>query len=505
MDLPLLLPAEFIHYQEAPNELLLLEQLREHSVDLIRFFEAACADQTWSEMHPTFMTEAMAWLTAQFLEGRLSIESAEAVTRVFQKHYSVLRSYLPRDIVLRVQGQDLSINSMMLAVSSAYFRERIRIECYEQRQKILVLKDQGNPILHPQYIEEFVHTGSVADLWKEGQEDLLRFLRNAVQLDMPKLVALCQETLKRYINGNNAKDLLLTAHTESWPLLKQSCMQFLNKQSLGVKFIQPREHPIIDLKDEVKPFALEFQEFNATSWDVFSYVNRVITHLSCSGLLTQEQTFSQAVEACLQLFALDISRSHTFSERLLDLPSSLLELDLSSCPWLTNENLKRMIAICPNLQSLILDSSSQITYLGWGELQRLPLRALDISRCSQMTDEDFSILIRACGGLVELSLEACKRLTDRSFAEIARHLPQLAALDLGRTGISDGLLVEIVARCRHLQFLDISRCTEITDQGLLRALRQGQELRQLVVGHCPFMAHTLAALQKLNPHLQIIS
>lgn len=502
MLLPGTLPPELLPYASVENEAELFNQLSKHAEHIILFFEIASENETWSEQHAGFMGKVIDWCTKHFLDERLSILSAERIAAAIRKHFSIFRSILPSDLTIHMQGHQVVVNSLILSVSSEVFRERIRIECHIQGGSSLVCNEVSFALFH--HIVECAYTGMALNLWRERQEDLMSLLRFCSLYKLVELMEICEETLRRYINRSNALEMLEMSYKESWNHLKKHCMEILNEQSLGVNFFVVQVGNDSGILEPINPFGMEFLAFSESALELFEHVKRFITHLICGGALTEETPFSYVVSSCPNLVALDISHTRAFSDRLSDIPSDLIELDLSQCPWLTNSVLHRMVLICPHLKRLKLQSNVQLTYLGWSELQKLrQLQAVDISRCHQVNDEDFVMILKACGHVVEFRADECKKLTDRAFFSLAKSMPQVLVLSVGRCHLSDGMLLEIVVHCRHLFSLNLTKCLDITEKGLLKVIQQTRELRRLNVSQCRLSDEEIARIRKSYPLLRI--
>lgn len=504
MLMPASLPTELMAYASAENEAALFTALSKRPDHLVLFFEIASENETWSEHHSDFMRQAIEWSTKQFFNQQLSLALAERIAKAICKHFSVQRSFLISDLTIHMQGQQAEVNSLMLSVNSDVFRERIWRECHQKGLSKLVCNEIPNALFH--HIVEFVYSGMALRVWKESQEDIFALLRLSSQYRLSGLMEICEETLRRYINRSNALEMLVASYQASWNLLKTHCMQLLNDQALDVRLFEVHANAESGIPEPLQPFGLEFLAFSDRALEVFEQVKPFITHLVCSGTLTEEAPFSTVVRTCPKLVALDISQSRVFSERLSDIPNNVLELDLSKCPWLTNSIIQKMVSICPQLKRLKLQSNVQLTFVGWGELQKLrQLQALDISRCNQVSDEDFALILKACAHLVELRVDECKKLTDNAFFSLTRSLPQLLVLSVVRCHLSDGLLYELVVRCRHIHTLNLTKCLEISEKGLLRALPHARELRRLTIVQCPISDEAVAMIRKSYPLLSIIT
>jgi F-box/leucine-rich repeat protein 2/20 len=554
MLLPALLPKEFAFCSAAKSEEALFKLLVDRPGDLLDFFEYACDDETWSSNNAEFMQEAFKWFTVQFLNDQLSLEFAKRVMNAFQLHYSILRNYIPLNLTISNQTAVFELNSLLFAARSERFHDLIRKRHIEKENisKLTPLTEfppnlENTPLAQSirkaemriraeeiakekQKIPEeipldqevtltlniipydlfskiaiFVMQGTVSNLWREDKDFLLRLLHEATTYELTELQEECEEILKRYIAQENVIDLLILSHKEKWTNLRQSCFNFLNERSIGIK-VSPGEHKRIDVSQkDIFPLAFEFFDFREPALEVYAKLNLYITHLICSGSLMEDVHFSEVVKTCPHLISIDLSRTLEFSDRLLDLDTSLEELDLSKCEWMSDTHLKRIIQACPNLSRLGLSGDEAITFRGWSDLQNLSrLISLDISRCGKINDEDFELILKACPQLIELNVEECRRISNKGFYALAKMLPHLAFLNLARTSISDAALIDIVTKCRKLRELNINRCDEISEKGILQTVLHAPSLKELKLSKNYLSVETVKNIKVANFELNLI-
>lgn len=503
MLLPSFLPSQLTHYNASVSEQTLFDELCKIPSHLIVFFQYACDDETWSEQHGAFMQASIAWLTEQGLKERLSPESIKSVAQSIQKHYSILNSYIIRNVAIQTKDKELHVNSLLISACSEYLHGLFYAQSNGSLHFVLPLKTVTYD--HIVQINEFACTGTVAGIWKHSPSELFSLLQQSELFRIQGLSEICQETLKRYIDRNNVLEVFLESHVKSRNTLKQCCCDFFNTNQSDVRLDALTSLPAHEKRTILRPLAFEFFNFSDEAIDLFNQLKQLITHLICGGSLTEEAGFSTVVKGCPQLISLDISRSRVFTERLMDIPQQLPQLDLSQCPWLTNANLKQMVTICPHIKKLNLTSNIQLTYVGWAELQKLhELIALDITRCHQIHDEDFMLILKACSHVSEFSLEECRRLTERSLHELARNLPQIAILNLARCHISDGVLSELATHCHQLRYLNLTRCREITNRGIVQFVLHAKMLEELVIYQCRISDEIIEQMEKLRPGLKVI-
>jgi F-box/leucine-rich repeat protein 2/20 len=496
MLLPDFLTSSLSIYQNAENEQQLFILLNQNIPNFVSFFILAADDETWSRDHNSFMQLSIEWFTNQFFNEKLPLNYAQDIVNSIQNHYW-LKPLINHNITLRVNKKDFPVNSMIIGVTCSYLRDLIRIECFKKKQTYADCQNIPFDMLY--FINEFAETGSCSNLWKQDRSIIFKLLEAATETQIHPLSVLCQNTLLRYVDRVNAFEILLQAHQNQWTILKHKCHEILNSNSIGVVFFEPPfyEHRLN------KPFGIEFLNFQESTLEIFSKINHLVTDIIFTSNLAEDSEFSKAVQSCPKLVSLNLGHTSSFSNLFIDIPVSLQELDLSTCSWLNNDNLQKMISICPNLIMLSLSACFQIGFQGWGELKKLErLRYLDISRCG-FQDDDFALILESIRQVSEFNISDCQKLTDQSFFELARQSPHLAVLNISRNQVSDGGLAEITSRCRHLRKLDLTRCLEITDKGLLKALKFGSSLKEIKLTSCRIQQETIEEIKKQLPFLII--
>jgi hypothetical protein len=130
---------------------------------------------------------------------------------------------------------------------------------------------------------------------------------------------------------------------------------------------------------------------------------------------------------------------------------------------------------------------------------------LDLANCDQLQDSDLSILFRGLNALTELSLSGCKKISERGFLELAKSLSRLIKLDLSYSNISDTALVEIISRCKNLTSLNVSSCSQLSEKGILAAVKTGLSLQRLDIAHCHIAEEAIQEITKTYPQLILVS
>jgi len=486
MLLPPLVSDQFPYLKSYSEEDTLLSDLKKNPRELLRFFENVIEFDSWCEQHHNLIKGALNWFTDEFSQDRLSIEYAQRVAKGIQEHYSTLDKFLPRDLSLVFHKREYEINSLMLGVSSPVFRQRL----IDEKRKKMVIDD----VTVEEFIAigEFIETGTTWKLWRKSQEALIKSLTEAEQWKMADLEKAIQEALCRYVDETNFIELLILSYKKYWLLLKQECMNWINKEDYGIRMV-----------DEGPDYlALEFLDYRQKAMDLFIDLREYITHIASTGVGLQEQEFRDVINQCPNLIGVNIAHTSSYSENLKYFPSSLQQLDVSKCGWLTANYLRELIQTCPRLNRLNVGSNSQLNYNAWSEILRLKeLTWLDISRSRHLTFEDFKIILKGCRLVTYLNVEDCTSLSEDIFFEVGQAVPYLEMLNVSRTNISDSSLIEIATRCKSLVRLNVSRCANLSDKGVLETVKEASQLKELNVEKLNIKPEILEEIRKLNPNL----
>lgn len=492
MQFPSLMPEKLRYCESARNEDELFSLLKEQGEDLVLFFEVASEDETWADEHASLMRRMLEWLTEEDFNERLEIGLNLRVAQAVRKHHSVLSSLLPKNIQIQLKDGFVAVNGLLLVKVSELFRHFLR-KCREMQKKSFSLPLVTLDIFSP--ICEFMVTGEVVNLWRKNPDELIALLRQSNAWQVHGVVELCEATLKRYIDQENVFEMLERGMKEHWPILKQGCIDFINKNREGVRLSSYGIDRLTVRLEKVSDEALE----------IFNKVRRIISDLACSDEVTGNPIFSQIVKKCPKLIAVDVSETTHFSNYFFDIPNTIQSLNVSQCFWITKETLKQLAAICPNITELLLANNSQLSYADWGELLKFKyLQKLDISLCHSIKDEDLAIILKACPALTELKLDDCDRIGQAGFFEIARLTPKLLILDLSRTNITDAAVVDIAMKCRSLHTLKVSRCEQLSEKSIISVIRYGQGLRHLDLTRCHLARTFLDEIKQQNPQLEIV-
>jgi hypothetical protein len=491
MDLPVL-PKELSLYLNFQSKESLFNALIKVPDDLVLFFESASNDETWSENNPDLMHNIIEWLTNQTQHDRLSQTNFLKAAATLRKYREIYKNLIPSNITVKFKDGEIQCNGLLLSGSSDFFR---RILIAEARK-------QSNTVSFPQMtvnefapVQSFIATGEVPKLATKGAGEIIELIKRAKAWELPQLSQVCEQMLIKYIDDENVYGMLFQAKKEGWTQFERDCIAFINSKNRGFKLSIPFHERL----------AFEFLDFDEGTIEYFEQLRSLITDIICSGSLIEEPQFGLVLKSFPNLFCLDISRTLSFTNQLEEIPKGLNSLNISACPWVTKDSIKRLMALCPDLEQLFLQNDVHLNYIFWGELTKFKkLKQLDLSQCTQIVDTDLSIIVKGLNGLTELSLRGCKKISERGFLELARALSRLIKLNVSRSQISDTALVEVVSRCRFLTALDISSCIELSEKGVLSAVKHAVSLQELNIQHCNLPEIALEEIKRSSPALKLL-
>ncbi|XP_003965939.2 F-box/LRR-repeat protein 4 isoform X1 [Takifugu rubripes] len=185
---------------------------------------------------------------------------------------------------------------------------------------------------------------------------------------------------------------------------------------------------------------------------------------------------------------------------------------------------------CTLLQRLNLSwtgNRGALTLTGFSSFLKacgLSLVCLELSCCHFLNEACVEVISETCPGLQELNLSSCDRLQPPSFTHISK-LTRLRRLVLYRTKIEQTAILTILTFCielRHLNLgscvmiedydvvasmlaarssflrsLDLWRCKNLTDRGLLELVSGCRMLEELDLGWCPTLQSSTGCFQNL--------
>jgi F-box/leucine-rich repeat protein 2/20 len=305
----------------------------------------------------------------------------------------------------------------------------------------------------------------------------------------------CEIILKRYITPETVFQTLFRAHFNKWLHLKLTCMEYINNLNLGFYFDVEHIHHL----------SVEIFNFQRKTLAAFKHLEKVITHLNLGGSLAEDAEFTELIHQCPKLIGIGFKESDSFSEKFLEVSQTIYDLDLSKCAWLNAEYLQRFARAYPKLKSIDLSNNYDLAYDDWASLHEFKsLESVDISRCHQVKNDDFTIIFHSCRNIKKFSMVECLQVNDDLFSEIGKMMTVLTDLNISKCNISDTALVELSTRCNDLYFLNLSRCPNLSERGIMEAIRHLASLYELNVTNCRISENAIDNFKKLRPMLKII-
>lgn len=496
---PSFLPEELNQYKSFVTESGLIEALKKRPRDLIEFFEVAAEDEFWSEEHPRIMRSLMQWVTKNYYLDQFPLYMAKRIVTAIQKHFTVFKNWLyfkPSlffTVTLTVENQTIVVNSLLFGVSSPFFHNLFKNQCFNKFREEWTLTKTTLPLFR--LVEEYLLKGEIPDLWRYERPVILALMQQAKVWSLPLLVKECAAILHRYIDKNNVVETLIQAHQQFFNDWKRDAATVFNNQEWGLKIVLERES---DLKVEVLNFKQETLElfYTLAPW---------ITHLAFKGHLSEDLFYEELVSKCPRLVGMDLSNSIHYANQFDPLPFNLSDLDVSSCAWIDFSYIREINRQFPNLKNLNLGDNAHLNYMSWGELGRFQqLTILHLARSRQIGDEDLKLISQSCSQVSELDLDECRSFSDKGVVDLIHYCRRLTRLNLSHCyQLTDRSLIEIGSYAL-LTHLNLTRCIQLTDKGLIHLVQFCRSLKHLTVKQCEFTLKNLELIQRNYPQLEII-
>ncbi|XVE76636.1 hypothetical protein DITRI_Ditri12bG0189400 [Diplodiscus trichospermus] len=145
----------------------------------------------------------------------------------------------------------------------------------------------------------------------------------------------------------------------------------------------------------------------------------------------------------------------------------------------------KYISKCFQLSNLKLGICLNITDEGLVHIGKgcSKLLELDLYRSAGITDLGILAIAQGCRGLEMINIAYCKDITDRSLLSLSK-CSRLKALESRGCSLITSLgLTAIAVACKELNKLDIKKCHNIDDAGMLPLSHFSQNLRQINLSH----------------------
>ena len=157
----------------------------------------------------------------------------------------------------------------------------------------------------------------------------------------------------------------------------------------------------------------------------------------------------------------------------------LRAIDLTACRLLDDAAIAELA--CPRLESLLLQSCSQLTDVGVESLAAgcPALVRISLASCKHVTDAGMVALVSGCPSLTDVDFSGCNEVTVQGIGALAAAAPALARLALcGLPGLTDAGL-DMVATLQHLIAIELADCPRLSPAGLAKLAGGCPQLRSV--------------------------
>jgi F-box and leucine-rich repeat protein GRR1 len=108
------------------------------------------------------------------------------------------------------------------------------------------------------------------------------------------------------------------------------------------------------------------------------------------------------------------------------------------------------------------------------------VRRLNLATLAEQVNDGSVTPLSVCTRVERLTLTKCKELTDQGLTSLLRNNKNLLALDISEdTHISDASINVLAERCRHLQGLNISNCLRVSNESLQRVAQSCKRIKRV--------------------------
>ncbi|CCM04051.1 uncharacterized protein FIBRA_06210 [Fibroporia radiculosa] len=240
-----------------------------------------------------------------------------------------------------------------------------------------------------------------------------------------------------------------------------------------------------------------------------------LTLINCSSL--SDDGLSRVLPFCPNLVALDLTGVTEVSDRsIVALAASTAKLqgiNLGGCKKLTDKSIKALAASCPLLRRVKLSNVELITDESVTALAcSCPLLLeIDLNNCKSITDASVRDIWTHLTQMRELRLSHCAELTDAAFPMPSRLEPPLGTGPNPFPVSGNGFQQEkhpplrLSRNLEHLRMLDLTACSQITDDAIEGIISVAPKIRNLVLAKCTQLTDiAVESICNLDKHLHYL-
>ncbi|KAG8050828.1 hypothetical protein GUJ93_ZPchr0009g898 [Zizania palustris] len=212
-------------------------------------------------------------------------------------------------------------------------------------------------------------------------------------------------------------------------------------------------------------------------------------------------------KSCVSLRELSLSKCSGVTDTYLSFAVSrlknLLKLDITCCRKITDVSLAAITSSCPSLISLRMESCSLVSSEGMHLIGKHCSHLEELDLTDNDLDDECLKALSGCRKLSSLKIGICLRISDEGLNHISKSCSDLREIDLYRSGgISDVGVTHIAQGCPMLESINLSYCTKITDRSL-RSLSKCIKLNTLEIRGCPMVSS--AGLSEIATGCRLLS
>lgn len=187
---------------------------------------------------------------------------------------------------------------------------------------------------------------------------------------------------------------------------------------------------------------------------------------------------------------------------------ALVAIKLNSCPKLSESTLYTLAKNCPYLEDIGMRKTNLTKEGSLLELVKNPnIKSLDLAWNSHLSDECLRTIALVCPNLELLDVRSCIGITDGGIAEILRscreirhlymndcgrvmnmglspELPKLEVLLVARSGLNDEGLLTVGKSCSGLVKLNLEACVGVTTAGVKTIVNHCKRLKEINLKGC---------------------
>ncbi|TFY61655.1 hypothetical protein EVJ58_g4378 [Rhodofomes roseus] len=239
-----------------------------------------------------------------------------------------------------------------------------------------------------------------------------------------------------------------------------------------------------------------------------------LTLINCTSIT--DDGLARVLPSCHNLVALDLTSVSDVTDRsivaLAAATSKLQGINLGGCKKLTDTSVLALAANCPLLRRVKLNGVELITDESVSALaQSCPLLLeIDLQNCKLITDASVRKIWIHLTTMREMKLSQCVELTDLAFPAPARVDAQLST-GLNPFPMSNAPLAEALPPLRishmfeHLRMLDLTACSQITDDAIEGIISVAPKIRNLVLAKCSQLTDAaVESICRLERHLHYL-